>query len=259
MTGERTSRHERLLELLADQATQGLSPDERAEIDRLLKEFEDIDPGSFDRAAAILDQALAPHGDALPASLRDRLEADAVGWAARRKAVPTAKRRWTTSLPWVLAAACLLLAVSGWWPRRAPPREAPSLSELRRRVAEAPGTIVARWQDADHRVTGDVVWNNAMQEGYLTFRGLAPNDPAAVQYQLWIFDAARGKPDAVDGGVFDISGDAGEVIVPIDAELRVHQPKLFAVTTEPPGGVVQHDPELDPARYKIILTAPPDA
>ena len=27
-------------------------------------------------------------------------------------------------------------------------------------------------------------------------------------------------------------------------------------TTEPPGGVVKHNPERDPERYRIILTAP---
>ncbi len=59
----------------------------------------------------------------------------------------------------------------------------------------------------------------------------------------------------MSGGVFDVPV-AGELIVPIDAGIKIFEPSLFAVTTEPPGGVLQHDPKLDPEKYKIILTAP---
>jgi hypothetical protein len=43
--------------------------------------------------------------------------------------------------------------------------------------------------------------------------------------------------------------------VPVAATLEVFEPALFAVTTEPPGGVPKHDPELDPEQFRIILTA----
>jgi anti-sigma-K factor RskA len=62
----------------------------------------------------------------------------------------------------------------------------------------------------------------------------------------------------VSGGVFDVAR-TDEIIVPIDAGVKVFEPTLFAVTTEPPGGVVQHDPDLDREKYRIILTAPVDA
>jgi hypothetical protein len=41
----------------------------------------------------------------------------------------------------------------------------------------------------------------------------------------------------VDGGVFDVPQN-GEVIIPIDAKIKVQKPTLFAVTAEKPGGVV---------------------
>jgi anti-sigma-K factor RskA len=85
-----------------------------------------------------------------------------------------------------------------------------------------------------------VVWSDARQEGYLTFRGMPPNDPDAHQYQLWVFDAGRSQDYPVDGGVFNArNGD--EVVVPIDNKLPVEHATMFAVTLEPPGGVVISD------------------
>ena len=85
--------------------------------------------------------------------------------------------------------------------------------------------------------SGEVVWSDRWQQGYLRVRGLAANDPQASQYQLWIFDATRDPRYPVDGGVFDIRG-AGEAFVAIRARLPVEQATRFAVTVERPGGVV---------------------
>jgi anti-sigma-K factor RskA len=94
-------------------------------------------------------------------------------------------------------------------------------------------------------VSGDVAWNQALQRGFLRFRGLPENNPAQEQYQLWIFDAGRpdGSEFPVDGGVFDISSmtrdpATGDLVVPINAKLPVVQPAAFAVTIERAGGVV---------------------
>ena len=77
--------------------------------------------------------------------------------------------------------------------------------------------------------------------------GLAANDPARAQYQLWIFDGARDQAHPVDGGVFDVR--SGDVVVPIHAAVKVFSPRLFAVTVERPGGVVVSK------RERIVLTA----
>ena len=124
---------------------------------------------------------------------------------------------------------------------------------------EAQGTVVPRNEsDLIPQVSGEVVWDEATDTGFMVFTGLAGNDPTELQYQLWIFDAERRIGDLpqfaidgfpailtqrpVDGGVFD-SGD-GEVIIPIDAKLPVGQAALFAITVEPPGGVVVSDRDI---------------
>ena len=68
-------------------------------------------------------------------------------------------------------------------------------------------------------------------------RGLPKNDASKTSYQLWIFDANQDDKTPVDGGVFDINSE-GEVIIPIDAKIKVGKPQMFAVTAEKPGGVV---------------------
>jgi anti-sigma-K factor RskA len=103
---------------------------------------------------------------------------------------------------------------------------------------------------AAHGASGDVVWSNAQQRGYMRFVGLQANDPKAWQYQLWIFDRTRDEAFPVDGGVFDVSA-SGEVVVAISAKLRVDDASLFAVTVERPGGVVVSK------RERIVVTAKP--
>jgi anti-sigma-K factor RskA len=89
-------------------------------------------------------------------------------------------------------------------------------------------------------VSGRVVWNDELQEGYMVFEGLDPNDPSEAQYQLWIVtDGEQEHP--VDGGVFDVPDD-DRVIVPIDPKLAIQRtPAAFGVTVEKPGGVVVSD------------------
>jgi hypothetical protein len=161
---------------------------------------------------------------------------------------------------WLAAAACLVLAIFGW--ERSPPPlppvavVAPSPVVVAPPVQPAPPTAAeeraallaktdslkiplgATKDPAAAGVTGDVVWDPATQRGFLHFAGLAPNDPAVHQYQIWIFDAGRDKRYPVDGGVFDVPANAGEVVIPIRASLMVRKPAAFAVTVEKPGGVV---------------------
>ena len=113
-------------------------------------------------------------------------------------------------------------------------------------AAELPDAVRLDWTATDDPtaadgVTGEVVWSASEQRGYMRFAGLQANAPDDFQYQLWIFDAERDERFPVDGGVFDIPADGGEVIVPIDARLPVNEATLFAVTVEPPGGVVVSD------------------
>jgi hypothetical protein len=114
---------------------------------------------------------------------------------------------------------------------------------LRSKLLTADGTRSFQWLPGPtppaQRVSGDVVWNQGSQDGYMSFEGLEPNDPSIEQYQLWIIDPQRDE-HPIDGGVFDIE-QSGFVVVPINAKLPVISPQAFAITIEKPGGVVVSD------------------
>jgi hypothetical protein len=178
---------------------------------------------------------------------------------------------------WIAAAACLLLAI-GALARRPPPAPVVTLpatpptqtaspsatpspttvasvtpAELREKLLAAEGTSRAEWSATKDPLgkaaTGEVVWNKELQKGTMRFKGLAKNDPTRAQYQLWIFDKSRDDKYPVDGGVFDVDSETGDVVVPIRATLAVNSPTLFAVTLEKPGGVVVSK------RERIVVTA----
>lgn len=181
-------------------------------------------------------------------------------------------RKRASLLPWLVAAAAIVIAIAGWLRREAPPvtvippgPSAPIASApkpevvrpdtpaaAREALLAITGTTQTAWKattDASAKgAGGDVIWHSGVQRGFMRFTGLAANDPATSQYQLWIFDAERDERYPVDGGVFDV-GPSGEIVVPIAAKLHVNSPKLFAVTVEKPGGVVVSK------RERIVLTA----
>lgn len=136
-------------------------------------------------------------------------------------------------------------------------REAPTLRQQREQLLASDDALQLKWLPSSDPAalvaTGDVVWSNERQEGYLTFRKLAANDPTMQQYQLWIIDGQRDPAQPVDGGVFDVQATDDEVIVRIDAKLQVYDPQAFAVTIEKPGGVVVSD------RARLPLLASRDA
>lgn len=158
---------------------------------------------------------------------------------------------------WALAAAaCVVLAFNLLTPQteaptkdvvQSPPAQMtptplPSLAEQRAQfLTTAPDVVQTSWTDFNPKlprgVVGDVVWSNALQKGFMRFSNIPANDKARETYQLWIFDAEQNAKTPIDGGVFDVDAN-GDVIVPIDAKIRVQKPTMFAVTAEKPGGVV---------------------
>lgn len=288
---DRIRDRERLEDLLADRAMYGLSVEEEREMERLLPDHPDLEPDSFERAAASLALAhVERDASVLPAELRAKLVGGAhVFFAARANVAARADetkgsaaesarssahksprvveqprepreqfaehrdfgrkpgpdgRSGTAVTPsargsnfgWWLAVAAAAVAVIGWWPRdeertRSVTREGLLASADVLRV-DAKGTELAA------NAGGDVVWSNQLQAGWMRIVDLPRNDPKVQQYQLWIFDAEQEHP--IDGGVFDVDA-AGEILVPIDAKLRVAKPTLFAITVEKPGGVVVSD------------------
>ena len=91
---------------------------------------------------------------------------------------------------------------------------------------------------ARNGIIHELFWNPAKQEGYMTLQGLAPLDPSKGVYQLWIFDARRDQRYPIDGGVFTVRNPTPRRWIPFRAPLPVEKPTLFAITLEPPGGVV---------------------
>lgn len=270
MIHQRHDLPDHLADLLADRALHGLTNEQAA---RLMLDCEaaDLDPElplEFDLAAAALDEAL--HADVdhepLPANLMQRIQDDAVQWRAQTQGLrvvepdappslspPTGLSLPVQSLkygPWLVAAAAIMLAVIGWM--QSTPAPINPVAARSRLMANVPDTHTIAWADNDLGVAGDVVWSDTRQEGYLRFEGLAANAPTVEQYQLWIFDADRDERYPVDGGVFDIATDGAETVVKIDPKIDVNRATLFAITIEPPGGVVVSD------RSRLILLAPVD-
>lgn len=139
------------------------------------------------------------------------------------------------------------------------PTDPAVLAERRQQLLEVPDSIQIAWQPFDlpdspaeqRNVRGDVVWSDELQQGYIRFVGLNPNDPNVEQYQVWVIDE-RGLEQKVSGGIFNASAD-GEVIVPIEPGIDVGRVALFAVTVENPGGTWVPDLE------RRVVVAPRDS
>ena len=247
---------ERLFDLLADRATEGLAGPEGVEVDRLLEHHDsDVDVDEIDRIVAVMEEVFAPVADEpLPDRLRERIRADLTTTSDRRSG-PVSNSSTTPARAdkpegvswlapsmwgWYVAAAALLLAFTLWSDRRED-TVARSPEQRRADLVALGGDIVrVEWETSSDpefaAVTGDVVWSTERQEGYMRFSGMPVNQREEAQYQLWIVDPGRDK-EPVDGGVFDVSS-SGEIVIPIDAALSVVQPRQFVITREIPGGVV---------------------
>jgi len=150
-------------------------------------------------------------------------------------------------VPWSLSFIFFCIAVAGWWPRLVDP-EAVAVASIasqwraalgRERMLESvPRVGHWAWEGDGAHGSGDVVWDNERQHGFLRLQGFAANDPHAVRYQLWIFDAGRDDRYPVDGGVFDVPVGRDVVVIPVKPAVQVSRPAAFAVTVERPGGAV---------------------
>lgn len=254
-------RREQFFDLLIKKAVYSLDEAEQRELDRL-------DPGSaedellsLEMTAAALSMIDSAADEPLPASLASKIEADSAKWVGDFAWPPkyneTETRKvtgWFGLLGWgVAVAACTLLVfnfyltdvkVSPEAAMIASPVPSPrtlSNAELRDELVRNVAVIRANWAPGNVKelrdVSGDVVWSDEKQVGYMRFRGLPVNDPTKEAYQLWIYDKTQDKTTPIDGGVFDVQSD-GEVVIPIDAKLKAVEPGMFLLTIEKPGGVV---------------------
>ena len=250
-------KQEQLLDLLTAEALHGLTQEERAELDRLTREFPEMNDDSLALAAAAIEMSGLNAEEQMPSHLMESVEKEYERLFAK-PAVATEPQTSTSHsgvfgkawLGWATAfAACALLALNLFVfdsdKTRTASVPAPeikiSVAEERTAfIASGADVITAAWAVDDKKpsgVTGDVVWSQSQQKGYMRFKGLSANDRSKETYQLWIFDENQAEATPVDGGVFDVDS-SGEVVIPIDAKIRVGKALAFAVTVEKPGGVV---------------------
>jgi len=255
-----TEYSDELVDLLIKDATEGLTDEEKKELNMLTYEFSDFDTQFADDAMAALTLAMVGRGERLPRHLRDNIldatdEPNAVvddniasleAARSRKEQKRLTRTVAASSAGWWTAAAAFVLAVAGWWPRLASDTSQMTASRepTRQELLASGHAIRASWTPAaaDQPLVGDVVFDPVSQRGFLTFRGIPKNDPRLAQYQLWIVDAHRKQPEPVDGGVFNVTGtpstSGNDVVIPFEAKLPIGQPAAFVVTLEQPGGVV---------------------
>ena len=267
-------RVERLNELLADEAIVGLDHGEQEELDRLMAQGTGLDRDDFMKVAGLVQVGLLEQDrfgqQRMPEQLRRKLIEQGQAVVANKRAAsnddtaPDAPQddkvtplrprtdvkktagasKLISSTGWLLAAmfalAFIVLRTDPTASTGTPAEIASTAAPVGELLAEA-DTLVAPWNPPTEagyeQVTGEVVWNNRRQQGYLRLAGMPVNDAQTMQYQLWIVDPDRDK-NPIDGGVFDIPVGQREVLIPINAKLAVVEPKAFAITAEQPGGVV---------------------
>ncbi len=231
---------DRLLDLLAAEATQGLSETEARELAGLLVMFPDTDPDALAHAAAAADLALSDDPEPLPPHLATQIERQGMAHLgyemlpepSYESSAPPPRPRPSrfTFLGWSVAAG--LAAVFLWMEM---PPSPPNFAKEYVKLKKIAGT--QEFVGDKESVTGTAAWNGGKQEGYIEVRGLPPLDPTKEQYQIWIVDGGRTDPQPVDGGLFDLTSD-GTAVVRVSAKLQVKEAKQLAITKEPTGGVV---------------------
>ena len=276
-------KKELMLDLLCKQATHGLDRQETRQLDQL--GYDNAENESIELTVAALGLVDLDTKQEMPSHLYAKILANGVNFFAAQsddlKAVPmreivlkevSSSKPWFGWLGWAVAtAACVALAITIFMPRTGtdvaggkviptpiqeekldPSKQRQQLVDSSRQVLMAKigkGTV----KEIDN-VTGDIVWSDEKQAGYIRVKGLPKNDVNKNTYQLWIFEENQGTKTPIDGGTFDINSD-GEVIIPIDPKLKAKNPSMFAVTIEKPGGVVVSGREKIAALAKIETQA----
>lgn len=277
------------IDLLIKQAVYGLTEAEQKQLDDLEIHDRQTSDETFAQTAAAIALVGVDQKEDMPRVLRSKILADAYEvFDARAQpktevsvsgsesvvyAPPAVRRPFWDWLGWaVAAAACVVLAINIWFTRSRPepqvgfttptPEKRLGPEQMREQlIASAPDLMrvsVGAGNMRDMQPSGDVVWSNAKQTGYLRLTGLPKNDPGKQTYQLWIVAENQDPKTPVDGGMFDVNSD-GEVVIPIDPKVKALNPKAFAVTIEKPGGVVVSTQEKVAALGKVETPKAPQA
>lgn len=269
-------QRELFFDLLAKKAVYGLDEtddNQLAEFDRGLVDAEFC---SLEVAAAAIGLAGISEIEPLPEHLRAQILKNAPLVDGSREqgqakiytsddVFGEKRSSWFGWLGWAAAAAaCVALGMNIWFTRVQPteqvksqnPPETPQVLTDKQKhdaMMASAGVIKANWAAGnvkDINVSGDVVWSDEKQTGYMRLSGLPVRAAPDFCYQLWIFDKVQDKATPIDGGTFDVTQE-GEIIIPINAKIRANGPLMFAVTIERHGGVVVSKREQIAALAKV--------
>lgn len=283
------NKKERLLDLLTDEVLFGLDENEQNELQELEKLFPELkDDNSLEFAVGAIGLTNL-NVEPMPKHLQSKILADADTFFAEKQPAKVVnfqsplreekeenigeeiqktfefepKRPFMQWLGWAFAGlACIGLGISLWANfqkpkevvreviREVPQKVLPIDEQYKNLLSSAKDLKKTPWVNPknDKEILGEVVWSEAEQKGFMKFKGLAANDVTKESYQLWIFDATQDEKTPIDGGVFDYANN-GEVLIPIKANLKFKDPKLFAITAEKRGGVMVS------GREKIVAIA----
>lgn len=276
-------QNEKLFDLLAKKAIYGLDESEARELASFDAESTELEFRSLEMTAAAINLAGLEAEEPMPSFLRERIvdsgeefirsQQPDTAWPPPPKEAPLAAATssrfgsWFGWTGWAAAGlASIALAVNIWSTRLQPVEvvKAPTTvetprtltpNEQREELLRSEANIYkASWGAGNVKefkdISGDIVWSEAKQTGYMRFRGLPVNDREKTCYQLWIFDKTQDKATPIDGGTFDVLNE-GEVIIPITAKLKALGPEMFAITIEKQGGVVVSKREKVAALAKV--------
>jgi len=260
MNSSSTPPTDRLDELLAESMVRALAAEETRELESLAGAETETLVASAEQAAVATLVAFADEDPAsMPADLQSKLLQQAQTHFAQAQTEPHSESGNTPQhgdvlpgpgskpssvvFPWLLAAAASIAAIFGWFPVGGAGGPASASEQFQGMIAQAPTDMLRLdWtvleDPASEGASGELLWSDTEQRGYMRFDGLQSNDPTVSQYQLWIFDDKTDTATPVDGGVFDIPAGTGEIIVAIDPKIKIKEAFQFAITVEKPGGVV---------------------
>ena len=254
-------KQERLIDLLALKSTQKLSIDEQRELNNLLDLYPEYTEDYFHEITELAQVSFYTqdnfNNEALPKQMRKRIlhayktelgQSTLMDFINHYMRVFFYKPQyaWTLTVLMMIGLSFSMIEFRNY---DANFRYLP----LKRAVLEntAKDMIQFPWHSrstAIESISGDIIWTDQGQKGFIKITGLPMNDPIQNQYQVWILDPLKYE-QPVDGGVFDVTQTDKPVIIPINPKLPISKAVAFAITLEQPGGVVV-------SSQPLLLTAP---
>jgi anti-sigma-K factor RskA len=184
----------------------------------------------------------------LTSTLSNKLLSTIPAFSNKARTVEQSSDKNISILPWLgwAVAACLVVVFNIPKTKELPVTPLTIAQKYEALISDVSNTqrlAFAHASDPYSNISGEVIWNDVRQEGYMSLVNLPVNDPSQNQYQLWIVDPERDELP-VDGGVFDIPSGSATAVIPIRNALQVSKPVAFLITLEQPGGVVKSKQEV---------------